>query len=149
MPIPLSVSSYFDPIIEELKKIIEDIGPGNVTAVNLNYSQTDTTQSASGSVSTANKTYTVSGWQPRPPASFNPPSATSPKHGGAGTVEFTCDPALAWTATASDDWLTTADTSGTGPKTITYNVAANPGEARTGYLTIASRSFTVTQDSGL
>jgi hypothetical protein len=53
----------------------------------------------------------------------------------------------AWTAQSNVAWLTiTAGTSGTGNGTVSYTVAANnTPDPRTGTLTIAGRTFTVTQ----
>ena len=52
----------------------------------------------------------------------------------------------AWTAASNDDWITiTSGSSGTGNGQVVFRVAANPGRARTGTLTIAGRTFTVNQ----
>ena len=43
-------------------------------------------------------------------------------------------------------WMTvTSGASGSGPGTVAFSVAANTGAARTGTLTIAGQTFTVTQ----
>jgi hypothetical protein len=55
----------------------------------------------------------------------------------------------AWTAVSNDSWITiTSGSSGTGNGTVNYAVAANSGPARTGTITVAGLTFTVTQDSG-
>src|SRR5262249_52385732 len=54
-----------------------------------------------------------------------------------------------WTASTTDAWITiTGGASGTGSGTVTYSVAQNTGPQRTGHITAAAQSFTVTQDSG-
>jgi hypothetical protein len=67
--------------------------------------------------------------------------------GGPGTVAVTASaPTCARTAASAVPWVTiTAGATGTGSGTVGYTVAANPGAARTGTLTIASQTFTVTQ----
>ena len=53
----------------------------------------------------------------------------------------------AWTATANDFWLhlSTANQSGTGSTNVIFTFDANSGATRTGTLTIASQTLTVTQ----
>src|SRR6185436_4484983 len=67
--------------------------------------------------------------------------------GGSGSVALTTAPGCAWTATSDSGWLTINSGSGTGsgPATVQFTVAGNPGAARTGTLTIGDQSFTVTQ----
>jgi uncharacterized protein (TIGR03437 family) len=51
-----------------------------------------------------------------------------------------------WTAASNEGWITiTSGVSGSGNGTISFAVAANPGSARIGTLTIAGQTFTVTQ----
>jgi hypothetical protein len=48
---------------------------------------------------------------------------------------------------SNDSFITlTSGNSGSGNGTVNYSVAANPGAARTGTMTIAGHTFTVTQD---
>jgi plastocyanin len=80
-------------------------------------------------------------------------SPTSRSHGAAAstgnTVAVTAGSGCAWTAASNASWLTiTAGSSGTGDGTVTYSVAANTGGARTGTMTIAGQTFTVTQSAG-
>jgi hypothetical protein len=55
-----------------------------------------------------------------------------------------------WTASSNAPaWLTiTAPASGTGPHTVSYEAKRNTGPTRTGTLTIAGLTFTVTQKAG-
>ena len=64
-----------------------------------------------------------------------------------GTLSVTSASDCAWTATSNVDWITiTSGSSGSGNGTVVYAVAANPsGSSRTGTLTIAGQTFTVTQ----
>ena len=53
----------------------------------------------------------------------------------------------AWTATANAAWLhlSPANQSGTGSTNVVFSFDANPGATRTGTLTIAGQTLTVTQ----
>jgi hypothetical protein len=68
--------------------------------------------------------------------------------GGAGTVNVTTTAGCAWTAVSNSAFITVVTgANGNGNGTVTFNVAANTGAARTGTLTIAGQTFTVTQDA--
>ncbi len=70
--------------------------------------------------------------------------------GGTRAVTVSTQDGCAWTAQSHDGWITvTAGASGTGPGAVTYSVAANSSSAkRTGTLTIAGKTHTVTQSGG-
>jgi len=87
-----------------------------------------------------------------PPACNATISPTSQNVGAAGgpgaPVAVSAASTCQWTASSSDSWITvTSGASGTGNGTVTFNVAANSGAARTGTLTIAGRAFTVSQSA--
>ena len=66
--------------------------------------------------------------------------------GGTGTVAVSTGTGCAWTATSNAAWVTLASgASGTGNGAVAFSVAANPGSARTGSITVAGQTFTVTQ----
>ena len=66
--------------------------------------------------------------------------------GGTGTVAVSAGAGCAWTASSNAAWVTvTSGASGSGEGPVTFSVAANPGGARSGTLTIAGQMFTVTQ----
>jgi hypothetical protein len=67
--------------------------------------------------------------------------------GGAGTpIGITATPGCAWTATSNALWITgVIPGSGTGNGTVNFIVTANLLGARTGTLTIAGQTFTVSQ----
>jgi hypothetical protein len=60
----------------------------------------------------------------------------------------TTGPSCGWLATSNAaEWLTiTGSAAGTGNGSVAFAVAANPGPQRTGTLTVAGQTFTVTQD---
>ena len=74
-------------------------------------------------------------------------AATVSGGGGTTSVTVSTDSTCGWTAVSNASFITvTAGTSGTGNGTVTFAVSPNPGAAtRTGTLTIAGQTFTVTQ----
>ena len=68
--------------------------------------------------------------------------------GGTGSVSVTTIGGCTWTATSNDSWITVVSgASGSGAGTVQYAVAANSSKkVRTGTLTIAGQTFTITQD---
>ena len=119
-------------------------GNGSVSlAVSANTGAARTgTVSIAGRIFTVNQALSCVG-------SLNPSSATVAAGGGVGpSIAVTVAAGCAWTASASDSWLTiTQGTSGTGNGTVTFSAAANPGPSRTGSLAIAGQTFGVTQPS--
>ena len=79
-------------------------------------------------------------------ATISPSSVTVDRNGGSGTINVTTDAGITWTAKANVDWLSVTPTSGRSVGTVTYTVAAYPGVvSRSGSITIAGNTFTVTQ----
>jgi hypothetical protein len=79
---------------------------------------------------------------------INPTGQNFAASGGAGAVDVTAGVGCAWTATSNaSSWITiVAGASCEGNGTVGYFVAANTGPLRTGMMTIAGQTFTVTQD---
>ena len=112
---------------------------------------------AVASASSASTTVTMSGPETvvanfstvsTPTFTLSPTSANVGAAGGTGSVTVTASvQTAAWTASSNNSFLTiTSGASGTGNGTVGYSVAANAtGSARTGTLTIAGQTFTVTQ----
>lgn len=65
--------------------------------------------------------------------------------GGSGTVNVTTQEGCAWEATSNNGWLTLSGAGGSGAGAVSFTVGANSGAARTGSLTIAGQTFTITQ----
>jgi hypothetical protein len=76
---------------------------------------------------------------------INPNGQAFPTNGGAGTVNVNTQAGCAWGAMSNNSWLTITAAGNSGPGTVNYTAAANPGVARTGKLTVAGLTFTVTQ----
>ena len=69
--------------------------------------------------------------------------------GGSGTVMVSEAGCCCWGARSNASWITvTSGANGCGYENVTYTAAENPGLARTGTITIAWQTFTISQDSG-
>ena len=79
--------------------------------------------------------------------SISPTTASFAAAGGTNTVSVTAGAGCAWTASSNASFITvTAGASGSGSGATSYSVAANPNTtSRTGTLTIAGQTHTVTQ----
>jgi hypothetical protein len=84
-----------------------------------------------------------------PPCSYSitPTSQAIDYSGGTGVVNITAEPGCPWSSFSNATWiLITSNASGSGNGTVHYNVFANSEPSgRTGTLTIADRTLTVTQ----
>ncbi len=84
-----------------------------------------------------------------PPAcnySISPTNDSARVLGDTGSVDVSTTSACAWTASSNAAWITiTSGGSGTGNGSVRYLVLPNIGGSRTGTLTIAGQTFTVTQ----
>ena len=72
-----------------------------------------------------------------------------PSTGGAVSVDVTASqPTCTWTATSGSAFITVTSGAGaTGNGTVGFTVGANTGPARSGRLTVAGQTVTVTQDA--
>ena len=108
-----------------------------------------------GTMTIAGQTFTVNqaaAPPPPPPPSCTytiaPTSESIAAAGGAGTaIAVTTGATCAWTAVSNaPSWITiTAGAAGMGTGSVSFTVAANTGPARTGTMTIAGQTFTVSQ----
>lgn len=81
--------------------------------------------------------------------SVTPDSRSVPPSGGSVTFDVRTAPGCGWSAASQVGWATVAGgASGSGPGTVTVNVAATTGPSRSGTLTIAGRTVTISQGSG-
>lgn len=78
---------------------------------------------------------------------INPSSASHKAIGETGGVAVTTRAGCSWTATSNASWITvTGGGSGKGSATVSYSVDANhTGSDRTGTISIAGQTFTMTQ----
>ncbi|MEE9200394.1 MAG: BACON domain-containing protein [Candidatus Brocadiales bacterium] len=102
----------------------------------------------SGTITIAGDTFTVSQAGVSCTYSISPTSVSPAASGGTGSVTVTAAASdCSWTAVSNKSWITvTSGSSSTGDGTAGYSVAANTGSiSRTGTITIAGDTFTVTQ----
>ena len=80
--------------------------------------------------------------------SLSSSSQTFPASGGSGTISVSAGSSCPWAASSNASWITiSAGTQGTGPGTVSYSIAENSSGQRTGTITVAGDTFTVTQES--
>jgi len=120
-------------------------GNGSVTATvaaNTGIPRTGT-MTVAGATVTVNQAGAVS-------CTFTLSTTTLPMReaGGTATVNVTAAAGCAWTAVSNDSFITvTSGASGTGNGAVGISVAANTGAFRSGTLTIAGQTVTVSQDA--
>jgi hypothetical protein len=80
--------------------------------------------------------------------SINPTSQNVSASGSTDIVNVTSSGSCPWRAQSNASWITvTSGASGTGNGTVGFNVAANTTNSqRTGTMTVAGKTFTITQD---
>jgi len=117
-------------------------GNGSVT-----YSvQSNTGSARTGTLTVAGESVTISQSAPCT-YGISPNNDTIDKQGGTGRVSVTTQSGCTWTAVSNATWITiTSGSSGAGNGTVNFTAAANTtGNNRTGTLTIAGQTFTVTE----
>jgi hypothetical protein len=122
-------------------------GNGNGT-VNYSVAANTSTAPRSGTITVAGQTFTVN--QAGVPCTFtiSPTGASTAPAGATGTITVTTQAGCSWTAASNaTPWITvTGGTPGSGNGTVNYSVAANTSIlSRSGTITVAGQTFTVTQ----
>ncbi|MEE4354833.1 MAG: C1 family peptidase, partial [Desulfococcaceae bacterium] len=121
-------------------------GSGNGT-VTYSAVQNTTASSRTGTLTIAGKTFTLT-QAGSCIYSISPSDNSFSGAGGSGSVNVTALAGCAWTASSNAVWLTvTPGSGGSGNGTVTYSVAQNTGSSRIGTLTVAGKTFTVTQSA--
>ena len=107
----------------------------------------------SGTATIAGRTFTVTQAQPvSQPCTYDLSASEQsvPSTGGPASVTVSAGGGCAWTASSQASWITIASgASGSGNGTVTLAVALNLSGERSGSVTIAGRTHTITQASGL
>jgi hypothetical protein len=100
-----------------------------------------------GTLTVANQTVTVN--QAAAPCSYSvtPTNVSIEPAGGTGTpISVSTSSGCAWTASSHVNWVTILNgASSTGAGSVTYSVQPNTGNARTGTLTVAGQTVTISQ----
>ncbi|HET7218194.1 MAG TPA: BACON domain-containing protein [Vicinamibacterales bacterium] len=106
----------------------------------------NTSSSRSGTLTIAGRTLTVAQSGNGCTYVLSPTSRSLAATAGSSSVLLTTGPQCPWTATASANWITVSNASGSSSGNVTYSVTANnSANARTATVTIASQVHTVTQ----
>jgi uncharacterized protein (TIGR03437 family) len=102
-----------------------------------------------GTITIASRTFTITQSAGEPCTfTISPPSANVAPAGGNGSIAINASASsCTWSASSNASWITIdGSSSGTGSGTINFTVAANPNATeRTGTMTVAGKTFTVTQ----
>ena len=81
--------------------------------------------------------------------SITPVSQSVAANGGTGNIAVATEAGCVWSAESNASWIAiTAGKNGNGPGAVAFATAASTGPARSGTLTVAGQTFTVTQASG-
>ncbi len=121
-------------------------GNGN-GKVSYSVAANNTTSARTGSIAVGSATVAITQAAASSSYSLSPTSASFPAAGGNGGVVISVSSSGAsWTAASNASWITISSAkSGAGKATLTYSVTSNSAGARSGTLTIAGLTFTVTQ----
>lgn len=121
-------------------------GTGNGT-VNYSYTTNNTGGPRTGTITAANQTFTVIQAAAGCSYSIAPSSVSPSSSAGSNSFTVTATSGCNWTAVSNNtSWLTvTSGNSGTGNGTVNYSYTTNGSTLRTGTITIANQTFTVTQ----
>jgi hypothetical protein len=102
----------------------------------------------SGTLTIAGRTFTVNQGQGCT-FSLSSTAATVDPAGGTGTFDVRTSNGCGWAAASGAPWITvTSGATGSGNGTVGFTAAANTGPARTGTITAAGQTFTITQNAG-
>jgi len=103
----------------------------------------------SGTITVGSTSATINQAAAAPSCSFglNPPTLDIGSGASADlSIGVSTTPSCSWTATSGASWITiTSGATGSGNGTIKYNVAANPGGARSSTITVGSSTTTINQ----
>jgi uncharacterized protein (TIGR03437 family) len=123
-------------------------GTGNGT-VNFTVATNNATAQRTGTVTIAGQTFTVTQSGLQCTYAIAPTSQNLTASGGNGNVNVTALNGCAWTAASNAAFIAiNSGAAGNGNGTVNFSIAANPNTvARTGTLTVAGQTFTVSQDA--
>ena len=110
--------------------------------------QANTGSSRTGTLTIAGQTFTATqAGAATCSYTLNPTNQNFSTTGGTGTFNVTAASTCSWTATSNVSWLTiNPGVRASGNGSVSYSVVANTGASRTGTISIADKTFTVTQD---
>jgi len=78
-----------------------------------------------------------------------PTARTEASSGGSGSIDVTAPVGCQWAGVADVSWITVTSPNSSGNGTLTYTVESNPtGGSRSGHISIAGQTVTITQETG-
>lgn len=104
----------------------------------------------SGTITVAGKTVTIN--QPTAACAFtvSPTTLNSSSSGGVLSISVSTSTGCGWTATSGLSWaLISSGSAGSGNGTVQVKVTANTGLARSGTITVAGKTVTISQADGV
>jgi hypothetical protein len=116
--------------------------------VNYTVAANSTGSSRTGTMTVAGQTVTFTQAASSCSYSVTPTSVSVATNGGANAVSVTSGTQCSWTAVSNVAWVTVTSATGSGIGQVNYTVAANTGAARTGTMTVAGQTVTLTQAGG-
>jgi len=122
-------------------------GNGNA-AVTFAASANTATQSRTGTLTVAGHTLTVTQAAAACAFTVSPTSRTILGSGGSSSTSVTTTSGCGWTAASNSSWITITDgASRTGSGSVNFTVAPNQSGARSGSLTVAGQTVTISQNA--
>jgi hypothetical protein len=123
-----------------------DTGYGNRT-VTYSVAANTSTSARTGTIAAAGQTFTITQQGQSCTYAISPTGSSPAASATTGSVNVTCGTSCPWTAASNVSWITiTSSATGNGGGTVSYAVSANTSTSpRTGTLTIAGQTFTMTQ----
>ena len=79
---------------------------------------------------------------------FAPSSTTMGPAGGKSSFSVSADAGCQWSPVSINPWITITSGPGNGNGTVSFSVASNVGAQRTGTISVADQTFTITQSNG-
>lgn len=122
-------------------------GSGNGT-IGYSVAANPNTAIRAGTLTIGGQTFTVNQAAAACTYSIAPTAAHYSEASGTGSISVTAGTGCAWTAVSNDGFITVnSGTPGSGNGTVGYTVSANgTASSRTGTITVAGSTFTITQD---
>lgn len=125
-------------------RITPSSGSGNGT-ISFSVDPNRSSSQRTGTMTIAGQTFTVTQAQGCT-YSISPTSRSFGANGGSGSVNVTAPSGCDWTVTSNASWIRVVEYNGRGDGTVSYDVIPNTSTSqRTGTMTIAGQTFTVTQ----
>ena len=118
------------------------------TTINFTVAANPDAVSRSANFSVGGQTFSVTQAAAACSYSLSPTSHKADATGGTSTFAVNTASGCNWTSSGTPSWISGVPSSGTGPATINFTVAANTGPARNANIVIGGQTFAVSQANG-